>query len=93
MSDIVKRDDCLKVIDRFIGYLDEDMIYRIKLKLKQDVSTIEERPKGQWDEAGYCSNCGMSCYYHVSGTVFVDENANYCPNCGADMMEVENDIF
>ena len=38
---------------------------------------------GQWDESGYCTNCGRhapfwamsSCYY----------KSHYCPNCGAKM--------
>ena len=38
---------------------------------------------GQWDENGYCTNCGRhapfwamsSCYY----------KSRYCPNCGAKM--------
>lgn len=35
----VKVDDVNKIIDRFIGYLDDDMIYRIKYKIKQFADT------------------------------------------------------
>ena len=45
MNDIVKLDDCLKVIDRFIGYLDEDMIGRIKIALQRDVPKVKEGSK------------------------------------------------
>ena len=32
--------DAKTVIDRFLGYLDEEMIYRIKYKLNQDCTVI-----------------------------------------------------
>ena len=37
--------DAYKVIDRFLGYLDEEMIYRIKFKLNQDCPTADVVPK------------------------------------------------
>ena len=43
----VNDDDVLKVIERFIGYLDEDMILRIKMKISA-IPTAEERPHGEW---------------------------------------------
>ena len=38
----VKVEDVNKVIDRFTGYLDEDMIYRIKYKIKQFADTVTD---------------------------------------------------
>lgn len=37
---LVESDQVAKMIDRWIGYLGEDMIYRIKLALNRDVPTI-----------------------------------------------------
>ena len=37
---LVGSDQVAKMIDRWIGYLDEDMIYRIKFALNRDVPTI-----------------------------------------------------
>lgn len=36
MSKYIKLKDVEKVIDRFAGYLDDDMIYRIKYKINHD---------------------------------------------------------
>lgn len=36
MEKYIKLKDALSVIDRFLGYLDQDMIYRIKHKLEKD---------------------------------------------------------
>ena len=37
---LVESNQVAKMIDRWTGYLDEDMIYRIKLALNRDVPTI-----------------------------------------------------
>ena len=37
---LVESNQVAKMIDRWIGYLDEDMIYRIKFALNRDVPTI-----------------------------------------------------
>ena len=39
-GDLISLKDAETVIDRFLGYLDEEMIYRIKYKLNQDCSII-----------------------------------------------------
>lgn len=44
--ELINREDAIKVIERFQGYLDEDMIYRIKYKLYQDCPSY------------LCPNCG-----------------------------------
>lgn len=38
----IKVEDVNNIIDRFIGYLDEDMIYRIKYKIKQFADTVSD---------------------------------------------------
>lgn len=38
--DLISLKDAKTVIDRFLGYLDEEMIYRIKYKLNQDCPVI-----------------------------------------------------
>ena len=39
-GDLISLKDAETVIDRFLGYLDEEMIYRIKYKLNQDCPVI-----------------------------------------------------
>lgn len=41
-TEYIKVEDVNKVIDRFIGYLDEDTIYRIKYKIKQFADTVTD---------------------------------------------------
>lgn len=49
MSKYIKLKDVEKVIDRFAGYLDDDMIYRIKYKINHDCQLFEEfTSKGKW---------------------------------------------
>lgn len=88
----VNDDDVLKVVNRFIGYLDEDMIERIKIAIKKDVPTLE-RPHGEWEHWGspftdeciansiVCSLC-KARYVEIEGAC---EVFNFCPHCGADM--------
>lgn len=38
----IKLEDVNNIIDRFLGYLDEDMIYRIKYKIKQFADTVTD---------------------------------------------------
>lgn len=76
---LIDADKVNETIDRFIGYLDEDMILRIKMKMSK-IPTVD-RPRGEWQKKSfyseyfYCSECGYA-YKHAF---------NFCPNCGADM--------
>ena len=79
--------DALKVIneiERFKGYLDDDIILRIKIAINR-LPTIDAEPvrHGHWvvDEDGNikCSECG----HHSVGD-------NYCERCGAKMNEVKD---
>lgn len=63
-NDLVSRDAVKKTIDKFIGYLDEDMIYRIKVAIDKVPTVItdnysmgyqdgirkalDEKPQGKW---------------------------------------------
>lgn len=44
---LIDADKVNETIDRFIGYLDEDMILRIKMKISA-IPTVE-RPQDKWD--------------------------------------------
>ena len=91
MADYIKRSDARAVIERFKGYLDDDMQYRIKFMLNRDcpAADVREVVHARWLDNGIpnsvlsgCSVCGYSC-----GA----SNMNFCPSCGADMREDTND--
>ena len=78
---LYKREDVEAVLDTFIGYLNEFMIYRIKDRMRKNIKP--ERKKGEWikeheewftDYPYKCTNCGeySRARYH------------FCPNCGSD---------
>ena len=81
MSDYKKQEDILAEIERFEGYLDEDMINRIKIAILRLPSTdVEPIKRGRWIEPkgfwGYdCPFCGYTS----------EDTTNYCPNCGAQL--------
>ena len=75
--------------NRFIGYLDDDMIARLNIAI-QRIPAADVRPniKGYWIKTGQsfiypdkfiCYSCS-ECGYDIEKTKF-----NYCPNCGAKM--------
>lgn len=84
---LIDADKVNETIDRFIGYLDEDMILRIKMKISK-IPTVD-RPHGEWTEhrrynpigcfysAYECSNCRDELWQMTEW--------QFCPNCGADM--------
>lgn len=76
----VKLTEVITEIERFKGYLDEDMIMRIKIAINR-LPTIEAEPirHGKWIKVGdntyRCSRCNeVSCC-----------NGNFCTDCGARM--------
>ena len=92
-GDYIKREDAIIEIERFGGYLDDVMLYRIKLALNRlnrlpSADVVEVR-HGRWvdrtQEPGWpvaeCSVCGSH-----AGMFWM----NYCPNCGA-RMDGDND--
>lgn len=87
MGRILDENAVLKEIGRWIGYLDEDMIERIKIGIKK----LPERKTGEWIEipdgifaSTYkCSKCGASPVLDEYEWAF----SHYCPNCGARMVQ------
>lgn len=88
-NDLISREAVKKKIDKFIGYLDEDIIYRIKVAIDK-VPTVTLK-QGEWiwlgdnpnsDHKWSCNQCGRG----------VKEQENFCPNCGADMRGDNNDV-
>lgn len=92
MSDIVRRDDCLKVIDRFRGYLDEDMIGRIKIALQRDVpkaNDVNPIKEGVWvKEDGFSpyNFDNRTTIYRCGCGYTQGYKTKYCPSCGASMI-------
>lgn len=77
---LIDADKVNETIDRFIGYLDEDMILRIKMKISK-IPTVD-RPHGEWVKGEQervsffvrkCSQCGENVAV-----------GNYCMWCGSD---------
>lgn len=83
--ELVKLSEVINEIERFKGYLDDDMILRIKIAINR-LPTIEPTKHAHWvikpNGHGVCSNCAV-CDVDVEGGV----DSNYCPNCGAAMDE------
>lgn len=69
-------EDLKKLLERWKGYIDDDMIQRMQICSK-DIPTVEEPKKGKWlrrDVSLYrCSECGR----------FSPSQENYCPSCGS----------
>ena len=105
-NDLISREALKKKIDKFIGYLDEDMIYRIKVVIDKIPTVavdnysmgyqdgvrkvLSERPKGEWVKK-YKGQVNSFC---SKCDYEVGKITNYCPNCGADMhkrKEITND--
>ena len=77
---LIDADDLKKWLERWKGYLDDDMIQRMQICSK-DIQTVEERKKGEWIKRGSslyrCSECAR----------FSPTQENFCPTCGADNRE------
>lgn len=85
MSDLIKRDDALKVIEKNQYRLrGSGLTYEVMLMQMEEVPSIKtDRPKGEWKKSKthasmwVCSNCDwgyQDCY-----------DFDFCPQCGADM--------
>lgn len=88
---LINLSEVINEIERFKGYLDEDMIWRIKFTINR-LPAVDAEPvrHGKWiykvfqNGIGYfmCSECG-----HASWS----DEYNYCFDCGAKMHEVNNE--
>ena len=86
-KEYIERELAEKTIDRFEGYLDDDMIFRIKYAIRKHIPAADVAPvrHGRWVKEKrdvlihwHCSAC-RECY-------FLDvPNAKYCPHCGCKM--------
>ena len=52
-----------------------------RIGVKKGVST--NRTQGEWDDKGYCTNCGKHAPYWAMATTYY--KSNFCPTCGARM--------
>jgi hypothetical protein len=77
MRKTLNEDDVLKEIDRWIGYLDEDMITRIKIGIKKLPSEQPEEviPHRNYK---YFSDYWCECGWHLGKKGEV----KYCADCG-----------
>lgn len=89
---VIDEEKVINEIERFKGYLDDDMILRIKIAINRLPTTEAELVKhGEWIGkpmiGGYSR---MRC--SVCDNVFLEnkEKWNYCPCCGA-RMEIEDE--
>lgn len=93
-KEYIERELAEKTIDRFEGYLDDDMIFRIKYALRKHIPAADVAPvkHGHWYNSSYlgdeitCSEC--SATYNIFETDGA-ENFDYCPNCGAKLCRGE----
>lgn len=86
---LINLSEVINEIERFKGYLDEDMILRIKIAINK-LPTIDAEPirHGKWlmnDAYGtYCSECG-SASFEITGSQYSKMKTRYCWHCGARM--------
>lgn len=95
-GDLISRDDVKKKIDKFIGYLDEDMIYRIKVAIDK-VPSVEPRIEYGTDGQPYRLNIsnGKEFERPQGEWLWLGDNPNpnhkwSCNKCGRGVKEQEN---
>lgn len=82
MTDYINRESAIVEIKRFIGYLDEDMVERLRIAINR-IPAADVRPvvRSRWieiDDYVLCANCGTAEH---------GPNRNFCHDCGADMRQ------
>ena len=99
MSDYIKREDVIDIIEEVCPIYRNDYRYILKDKIADLPSAdVVERERGEWiDEADKydasfgihdyrCSNCNSYADEHIGGHEWYTMlKPNFCPNCGADM--------
>ena len=96
MSDLIKREDTLTIIERLRDRCDNDeMSFALNwaANIIRDMTAVDAVPvkHGTWtmeegydgDELWVCSVCGET-WFLEAGTPD-ENNMNYCPRCGAKM--------
>lgn len=91
MKDPIERQAAIDEIQRFLGYIDQDMIDRIKIGLRK-LPTIEPVKHGRWIGKPIAGYSTVRC--SVCKETFTENTGrwNYCPNCGAKMPAEEREI-
>lgn len=91
MSDLIRRSDAVKVIDRMKHRLvGNGLTYEIIRQMILEIPSIEPK-RGEWKnykDEHYCSNCGEVV---IDDWYDTDDWYNFCPNCGAEMEEREGE--
>lgn len=87
MYDLVSREAVKKWLERWVGYIDMDIIRRMQYRVIDIPPTQTERKKAKWID-GHCSNCGCDIpAYIIDWKWQKDMDAKFCPNCGARMVK------
>ena len=87
MAEYIKREDAEQEIGRFIGYIDEDMIARLKIAIRRiPAANARENVRGEWVPYNALVT-DMLCCSECEFSVLPEETEVYrfCPNCGAYM--------
>ena len=102
MSDLVKREDAMRVVMWFGRSEEQYPSSYIKKRIMEIPAA--DRPKGEWIDSTEqtwtpsikCSNCGAM--FHEVATDLIEkyglsvaDDWNFCPNCGADMRGADDE--
>lgn len=93
-KDTISRRAVIEEIERWLGYIDDDMVRRMQIGMKRLPSAQPERIKARWilaenqrpedmENDNYlfiCSNCGSTDLHSKRVPV------SYCWDCGAEML-------
>lgn len=104
MNDLISRQAVKDWLEKWRGYLDDDMIARMQIGTKDiepaqlaEHTHVPERKVGEWikNEGRYgwhCSACGEDNLYAFAWNCDTGKNElqdHYCPSCGAKMERSE----
>lgn len=99
MSDYIKREDAIILLQRYIFehgfYCDTDADKHDTAELVDSLLTstpaadVVERKRGKWREDMWITTKGYSC---SECHAFTTNLSKFCPNCGADMREPPKEV-
>lgn len=87
MAEYIEREAVIKEQQRFLGYLDNDMLNRLEIAVKRlPIANVEERKTGKWKLIG-ADKRGRGGIYLCSACDDCNPyKTRFCPNCGARMV-------